>query len=228
MKKNLFKKVTKRVLLVLSLIIATIVVGVIGVNVFVMAVTSRRIISEEEASSKKDIDCIIVLGAGVKADGTPSLMLRDRLDKAAELYKAGVSDVILVSGDHRSQYYDEVNTMKNYLIENGVPSECKFMDHAGLSTYDSMYRVAHIFGVESAVIVTQKYHMYRALYDADSMGIDAYGVCAKEVTYNGQTYRDLREVAARLKDVGYCIIKPESEVSGEPISLEESGDVTND
>lgn len=228
MKKTTVKKYVKRILFCLGIITIGGIILIVGINLFVMAVTSGRILSKEEAEQKDDIDCILVLGAGVKPDGTPSLMLGDRLDKALELYEAGVSDRIIVSGDHRSQYYDEVNTMKNYLIEQGVPSECIFMDHAGLSTYDSMYRAVHVFGVKTAVIVTQKYHMYRALYDADSMGIDAYGVCAKEIRYNGQTYRDLREVAARIKDVGYCILKPESEIMGEPISLEESGDVTND
>lgn len=220
MKKALILKVLKRILLVVAILILGGIFLVVGINLYVMAVTSGRILTDEEAAEKSNVDCILVLGAGVKSDGTPSLMLRDRLDKAVELYELGVSDKILVSGDHRSQYYDEVNTMKNYLVEHGIPSECIYMDHSGLSTYDSMYRAVNVFGVESAVIVTQKYHMYRALYIADSMGINAYGVCAKEVRYNGQTYRDFREAAARVKDVGYCIIKPEAEVMDEPVSLD--------
>lgn len=221
------KKIFKKIFFLLAgFIIAGIAIAVVT-NLYVMIITSGKILTEEEAEDK-NVDCIIVLGAGVKSDGSPSPMLRDRLDKAAELYEMGVSNRIIVSGDHRSRYYDEVNTMKNYLIGKGIPSECIFMDHAGLSTYDSMYRAVNVFGVKSAVVVTQKYHMYRALYDARAMGIEAYGVTTVEADYSGQAYRDIREVAARIKDVGYCIIKPPSEVIGESVSLDESGDVTND
>lgn len=221
-------KVVKRILIGIGVIIITGMVAVAGINIYVMATTSGRMLSIEEASKKEDLDCIIVLGAAVKPDGSPSLMLRDRLEKAVELYEAGVSDKIIVSGDHREDDYDEVNTMKQFLIDAGIPSEDIFMDHGGLSTYDTMYRAVNIFGVERAVVVTQKYHMYRALYVAKSLGIDAYGVNAKEVDYNGQTKRDIREVLARIKDVGWTIVKPESEVGGEKISLDQSGDVTND
>lgn len=227
MKNKLIKKIVKRILFVLLIIAGAVILFIVGANLIVILTTAGRMLTVQEATDK-DVDCIIVLGAGVRPDGTPSLMLQDRLDKAAELYEAGVSDKIIVSGDHRSRYYDEVNTMKNYLVEKGVPSEAVFMDHAGLSTYDTMYRAANIFGVKAAVVVTQQYHMYRALYDARALGIDAYGVCAEKKEYNGQTYRDIREVAARIKDMCCCILKPESEVTGETISLEESGDVTND
>lgn len=224
----MIKNIMKRILLVLGIITGTAVALVVLMNLFMLLKSFSNVVSVEEAAELEEVDCIIVLGAGVRADGTPSLMLQDRLDKAVELYEAGVSDKIIVSGDHREVYYDEVNTMKNYLTDKGIPSEAVFMDHAGLSTYDSMYRAVNIFGVKSAVIVTQKYHMYRALYDAESLGMTAYGVTAKEIDYNGQTYRELREVAARVKDIAYCIFKPEATVVGEAISLEGSGDVTND
>jgi vancomycin permeability regulator SanA len=155
-------------------------------------------------------------------------MLRDRLEKTVELYEAGVSDTIIVSGDHREENYDEVNTMKYFLIEAGIPSEDIFMDHGGLSTYDTMYRAVNIFDVEKAVIVTQKYHMYRAIYDAKSLGIEAYGVNAEEITYSGQTKRDIREVLARIKDVCWCLTNQKSEIGGSKISLSESGNITND
>ena len=224
----MIKVVIKRILLGIGIIAGSAVALVIIMNLYMFLSTFSDIMSVEEAKTLENVDCIIVLGAGVRADGTPSAMLQDRLDKAVELYENGVSDKIIVSGDHREKYYDEVNTMKNYMIEKGVPSEAIFMDHAGLSTYDSMYRAVNIFGVKSAVIVTQKYHMYRALYDASALGIDAYGVAAKDVTYSGQTYRELREIAARVKDIAYCIFKPEATVGGEAVSLEESGDITND
>ena len=226
--KEKLLKVGKRILIFIGIMIIAGIVAVAGINIFVMATTSGRMLSVEEATKKEDVDCIIVLGAAVKPDGSPSLMLRDRLEKAVELYEAGVSDKIIVSGDHREDDYDEVNTMKQFLIAAGIPSEDIFMDHGGLSTYDTMYRAVNIFGVEKAVVVTQKYHMYRSLYVAKSMGIDAYGVNAEEIDYNGQTKRDIREVLARIKDVGWTILKPESEVGGDKISLDQSGDVTND
>ncbi len=226
--KEKILKVGKRIFKCVGALIIVGIVAVAGLNLFVMAVTSGRILTVKEASKMEKVDCIIVLGAAVRPSGEPSLMLRDRLDKAIELYEAGVSDTIIVSGDHREEFYDEVNTMKSYLMEAGIPSEDIFMDHGGLSTYDSMYRSVNIFGVEKAVIVTQKYHMYRAIYDATDLGIDAYGVNAKEVRYNGQTKRDVRELLARIKDIGWCLTNQKSEIGGDKISLSESGNITND
>lgn len=231
-KKTLTKekvlKVGKRILICIGALILAGIIVIVGINLLVIATTSGRILSIEEASKEDKVDCIIVLGAAVRPDGTPSAMLRDRLEKAVELYEAGVSDTIIVSGDHREDNYDEVNTMKYFLMDAGIPSEDIFMDHGGLSTYDTMYRAVNVFGVKKAVLVTQKYHMYRALYIAKSLGIDAYGVNAKEVSYSGQAKRDIREVLARIKDVGLSITKPESEVTGGKISLSGSGDITND
>ena len=226
-KENIIKVVKRMFICIGALIIAGLV-AVIGINIFVMATTCGRILSVEEATDIEKVDCIIVLGAAVRPDGEPSAMLRDRLEKAAELYKAGVSKKIIVSGDHRDEYYNEVYTMKWYLVELGIPSNDIFMDHGGLSTYDTMHRAANIFGVKKAVVVTQKYHMYRAIYIAKSMGIDAYGVNAKEISYSGQLKRDAREFLARIKDVGMCITKPQPEMGGKKISLSESGNITND
>ena len=231
-KKTLTKekvlKVGKRILICIGALILAGIIAIVGINLLVIATTSGRILSIEEASKEDKVDCIIVLGAAVRPNGTPSAMLRDRLEKAVELYEAGVSDTIIVSGDHREDNYDEVNTMKYFLMDAGIPSEDIFMDNGGLSTYDTMYRAVNVFGVKKAVVVTQKYHMYRALYIAKSLGIDAYGVNAKEVSYSGQAKRDIREVLARIKDVGLSITKPESEVTGGKISLSGSGDITND
>ncbi len=224
----MIKTIIKRILIVIGAFIGISVLLVLIMNLYMFLSTFSDIISVEEAEKLEDVDCIIVLGAAVRPDGTPSAMLQDRLDKAIELYEHNAAEKIIVSGDHREANYDEVNTMKNYLMDHGVPSEAVFMDHAGLSTYDTMYRAVNVFGVESAVVVTQEYHMYRAIYNAESLGIEAYGVSAKDVTYSGQAYREIREIAARVKDIIYCIFEPEATVVGEPISLEGSGDVTND
>lgn len=176
----------------------------------------------------KKYDCIIILGARVFDDGGVSAMLADRLDVGLRLYNEGYSDRIIVSGDHGQAEYDEVNTMKKYLTDRGVPSEAVFMDHAGFSTYDSIVRAKEIFGCESVLIVTQKYHLYRALYIASSIGLDARGASASLREYAGQTMRDVREYAARVKDVGSVVFRVKPKYSGDKIPITGSGDLTND
>ena len=133
-----------------------------------------------------------------------------------------------MSGDHGREEYDEVNIMKKYAIENGVPSENIFMDHAGFSTYESIYRAKDIFKAKKVVIVTQKYHLYRALYIANQLGLEAYGVGADPRQYVGATYRELREIIARNKDFIKCILKPEPTYLGDTIPVSGNGDITND
>ena len=133
-----------------------------------------------------------------------------------------------MSGDHGSDNYDEVNVMKRFAIEKGVKSEDIFMDHAGFSTYDSMYRAKDIFEAKKIVIVTQKYHMYRAIYIAEQLGIEAYGVNSDPRAYAGQTMREVREILARDKDWFKCIIKPKPTYLGETIPVSGNGDATND
>lgn len=229
--KRMIGKIKKifRILLLIILIL-TIIGGlmVLFFNVKVYKTAKNKILTEEEAAKLEDIDCILVLGAGVKPDGTPSFMLEDRIKEGIRLYEIGVSNVIIMSGDHGTKYYDEVNCMKNYAVNSEVPSSAVFMDHAGFSTYDSMYRAKNIFGAKKILIVTQDYHMYRAIYDAEKLGIQAYGVIANPREYSGQLYRDIREVMARCKDVIKCVRKPKAQIMGNPISLEENGDITND
>ncbi len=199
----------------------------IAINTYVKNSVEDRIISSIEAVNLK-ADCILVLGAGVRADGTPSPMLKDRLLEGIALYDMGASDRLLMSGDNTKKGYDEVNTMKQYAIDHGVPSEHIFMDHAGISTYDSIYRAKEIFQAEKIIIVSQKYHLYRALYISDSLGVDAYGVSADPVIYAGQEFREIREIAARTKDFVKCIIKPPASILGEAIPVSGDGNVTND
>ena len=133
-----------------------------------------------------------------------------------------------MSGDHGRKEYDEVNVMKNFAIKSGVPSEDIFMDHAGFSTYESMYRAKEIFQADIVIIVSQKYHLYRAVYIARSLGMEAYGVPSDVRIYRGQEYRNLREAAARVKDFFIVIIKPEPTYLGEAIPVNGNGDITND
>ena len=214
----------------------------IGINGFVKVSAGKQIVTmeklkkeqeeseskAEKAKTKSRFDAVLVLGAQVKPDGSLSKMLKERLDTGISIYNAGLTDRMIMSGDHGREDYDEVNAMKDYAVSQGVPSECIFMDHAGFSTYESMYRAKKIFETDRLVVVTQKYHMYRALYDAGAMGIDAKGVTCDTKVYRGDKYRKLREAVARVKDVGYTIAKPKPAYLGEVIPVTGNGDVTND
>lgn len=197
------------------------------INAFVKNSVSDRIITTSDASQLSDIDCIIVLGCQVKSDGTPSVMLADRIRRGIELYELGCAPKILMSGDHGRYVYNEVGPMRQFALDKGVPSEDIFMDHAGFSTYESIYRVKEIFGAKKILIVTQQYHLYRALYIAEQFGIDAYGVSSDYHTYGGQASQNVREFLARIKDFFMSIFKPKPTYLGEKISLLGDGNVTN-
>lgn len=221
-------RVTVSVCLALGLLAAAFV---FGVNALVVSSAKGNVITAKEAAELEDVDCIIVLGCLVRSDGTLSDMLCDRVERGIEVYelmaqKSGSK--LLMSGDHGTVEYDEVNAMKQYAIGKGIESEEIFMDHAGFSTYESIYRAKEIFGAERVVIITQEYHLYRALYIADALGLEAYGVASDQRTYSGQTMRDVREILARNKDFLTSLFKPKPTYLGETISLDGSGDVTND
>lgn len=220
------KSVTMICLGLLALLLLAVFV-VLGIDLYVKLSTSEQILSVEEAADLSDVDCILILGAGVWGD-KPSPMLEDRLLQGIELYDKNAAARIIMSGDHGREEYDEVNTMKEYAIEKGVASECIFMDHAGFSTYESIYRAKEIFGADKVIIVTQKYHLYRALHIANSMGIEAYGVGADPRQYAGQTKRELREILARNKDFVMCLLKPKPTYLGVSIPVSGNGDITND
>jgi len=220
-------KIVKRIIIGVIVMIFIILIMLLGINFFVVAKTKSKILSTEQANELENVDCILILGAGIWGEN-PSPMLEDRLLQGIELYKNGVSTKIIMSGDHGSDNYDEVNVMKRFAIEKGVKSEDIFMDHAGFSTYDSMYRAKDIFEAKKIVIVTQKYHMYRAIYIAEQLGIEAYGVNSDPRAYAGQTMREVREILARDKDWFKCIIKPKPTYLGETIPVSGNGDATND
>lgn len=211
-------------------IVSLLVLGIVlvfGINFYVKLSTKKQIITVAKIEQLNDVDCILILGAGVWGD-KPSPMLKDRLDKGIELYKSGAAPKIIMSGDHGREDYDEVNLMKNYAIEEGVPSEDIFMDHAGFSTYDSIYRAKEVFQVKKMVVVSQKFHLYRALYISNALDVEAYGVMAEPKKYSGQFYRELREILARDKDFVKSILKPKSTYVGESIPVSGNGDETND
>lgn len=217
----------KRIALFLGIAFLIQMIALIWVNEYVKLSAKHRILSPADAGSL-DADCILILGAGVRAGGVPSPMLQDRLLQGIELYQTGASKRLLMSGDHGQKAYDEVNVMKQFAIDREVPSTAVFMDHAGFSTYESVYRAKAIFQAERIMIVTQKYHLYRALYIAKALGLDAWGVASDPRPYAGQEYRELREILGRIKDFFKVMSKPAPTYLGEPIPLSGNGDVTND
>ena len=222
----------KRILL--SCLVAMVILGILGaalllgINSWVKSSVKDYILTEEQAAQLTDMDCILVLGCKVGADGTLSHMLEDRLRQGVALYDLGAAPKLLMSGDHGTKEYDEVDAMKRYAVNVGVPSCDVFMDHAGFSTYESVYRAKEVFEVKRVIIVTQEYHLYRALMVAREMGLEAYGVAVNYRTYVGQTSRDIREVLARVKDFGMTIFWPEPTYLGEVIPISGNGELTHD
>lgn len=224
MKKKKWIMIAAGTLLGLGLLVMALV---LGINAHVLRSTRDSILLPEDAASMENVDCILVLGCRVYEDGTPSHMLEDRLQQGVELFLNGAAPKLLMSGDHGQQEYDEVNAMKQFAIGSGVDSSDVFMDHAGFSTYESLYRAKEIFGVEKVIIVTQGYHLHRALYIARALGLEAYGVASDPRSYVGQTMRDIREILARNKDFLNTIFWPEPTYLGQQIPVSGDGNVTN-
>lgn len=227
-KKQTSKKTITRVFCILLCLGILGIGAVIGINAVVKGSVKNQILSAEEAAQLADVDCILVLGCGVYDDGTPTAMLHDRLRRSVELYERGAAPKLLMTGDHGRKDYDEVDAMKTFAVDAGIASENVFMDHAGFSTYESMYRAKEIFQAKKIIIVTQEYHLYRAIYIAESLGMEAYGVSSNYRSYGGQLRYDFREVLARVKDFGMSIFKPEPTYLGEAIPIWGDGDLTND
>ena len=172
----------------------------------------------------------IVLGAFVMPDGKLCDMLADRVDTAIELYKQGKVTKILMTGDHGQKSYDEVNSMRRYAEARGVPTQDIFMDHAGFSTYDSMYRAKEVFMVDSAVIVTQDFHLPRAVFTARKLGLQAVGLNADRHIYPKRDLLiyQLREIPARIKAFVQLYTGAKPTFLGEAIPITGDGKLTHD
>ena len=222
------KRILKRIVLVLLCLGLAGGIAVIGINSYVKKSAADQIITPEEAAELADVDCILALGCYVYDSGRPSDMLADRLRRGIELYQTGAAPKLLMSGDHGQKDYNEVKAMKLKAMEAGIPSEDVFMDHAGFSTYESIYRARDVFAADKVIIVTQEYHLYRALYIANALGVEAYGVAADYHTCVGQANREVREILARNKDFATSILKPNPTYLGEVIPVSGDGNLTND
>lgn len=217
----------KRSISILGAFIIVMAALVLFINYYVQQTGGKYIGAGENVPAG---DAILILGARVYANGNVSLMLNDRLTTGYELYKKGKAPKIIVSGDHGQKDYDEVNTMKDFLIEKGVPAEDIFMDHAGFSTYESLYRARDIFQVKKVIITSQEYHLMRAVFIGRELGLEAYGVPAdKHIYYMVMLKSNLREIAARNKDfLTAKIIKPLPKYLGEVIPVTGDGRITQD
>ncbi len=213
-------KPLKRIICIVLCVCVLCALFVVCANAYMISYAKKYILSYDELSSHS-FDCIMVLGA---RKGSP--MLDERLEFGLKAYETGCSEKLLMSGDHGTESYDEVNFMKDYAVNNGVEADNVFMDHAGFSTYESMYRARDVFEVKSMLIVTQTYHLYRAVYNARKLGLDAYGYKAEHLLY--PAVNNVREAVARVKDFVWCIFKPEPTYLGEAIPISSSGALTDD
>lgn len=220
------KKKIKKTSIIILILGVVFTISSLAIDFYVDWAGSRYIVTTKDAPKA---DCIIVLGAKVYNDGRISDMLQDRMKVGLDLYKTGKATKILVSGDHGQTNYDEVNNMRLWLEARGVPSEHIFMDHAGFDTYDSMYRARDVFLVKKALVVSQKYHVVRAVYTGRSLGIEVYGVTSDLQNYFGSSYYRIRDVGARVKAfVMAGIFKPNPKYLGEAIPISGSGLLTHD
>ncbi len=186
-------------------------------------------ISGTEAEECRSIDpqCILVLGCAVWLNNEPSPMLRDRLDTAIGLYRQGVAPKLLLSGDNSIVEYSEPDCMLQYTLAQGVPPEDIFLDFAGFSTYESVYRSHAVFRADRMIVVTQKYHLFRALKACEALGIEAKGIASDQEKYAGRSYREAREVLARCKDLFKGMIKAKPTFLGDEIPVDGDGRVTH-
>lgn len=213
------KKPTKATLIKLGCLVVVLVllfgITLISLSASIVVSQKEKIVDAKALSNEKTADCILVFGALVRADGTLSDMLSDRVITGVELYKKGLAKKIIMSGDSEHEDYDETGAMKRFAMELGVPEEDIICDRYGLSTYDSVWRAKNVYGMKTILLVTQEYHLYRALYICEKLSLSAKGVCADLNTYGGQLGRDIREIAARAKDFFFVLTKAEPLYIGE-------------
>ncbi len=214
----------KRFFIVLAAGFACLVLGSVFIDSYVAAAARGRIASAGQARPAR---AILLLGARVYPDGRVSPVVEDRVRTAVDVYRAGGAKKILVSGDHGTKYYDEVDTIRKRLTAAGVPDEDIFLDHAGFNTYDSLYRARSVFGADSLIVVTQRFHLPRALFLADRFGIKAEGVAADRRKYRDEAHNERREFFARVAAFFNAVVfRPRPRFLGPPIDLSGDGRVT--
>lgn len=225
LKNNKKFKILKKVTIVACCLIIIGIIFYVAITVHVNNLAKKYITTLDDAPES---DAVIILGARVYSDGKPSPVLQDRLDYGYELYINKKVKKILVSGDHGTKGYDEVNAMKDYLLDKGVPREDIFLDHAGFNTYDSMYRAKDIYGIETMIISTQQFHINRSIYIARNIGICAYGYPSEDKSAYNMNYLNFRENLAKVKAyIDTDIVKRKPKYLGDIISIKGSGTLTD-
>lgn len=226
--KNVRNRPWIQIVCFLLLLLTLFMILVFSAGIFMRASSAKNIMTADELfanGEEYDFDCILVLGAGLTADGEPSPMLSDRINTAVALYESGVCDKIVMSGDHTGSY-NEVAAMKQQAMEAGVPGKNIFLDHQGYSTYESVWRVKEVFGAKKVLIVSQEYHLYRAVYIAGQLGVDAVGISSDRRVYAGSVRREVREVLARYKDMYLAGRRTAPDTEVIPVSLDSNGNLT--
>ncbi len=210
MLKKIFKMILKGIL-----ILALLAAGVLLLPRLVTGIYAMFHILPPEKVPEQRV--AIVFGAGLWRDGSPTPVLRDRVETAAELYFSGKVEKLLMSGTTVS-YYNETKAMRNYAMELGVPNEAIVQDYFGLRTYDTCFRAREVFGVQQAVLVTQKFHLPRALYLCNAMGIQSIGVAADLQPYRlrSRVFWNLREIPATLVALWELYVSHPAPEMGDP------------
>ncbi len=222
----------KRIFTALAVLVSLIVLcaaALFIINSIVINASEQYITDIENIDTLDTADCVLVLGALVYDDTHISPILADRMQTAIAIYKAGKADKLLLSGDHGQKEYDEVNAMMEYAVSCGVPKEDIFLDHAGFSTYESIYRARDVFLVRNVIIVTQEFHLSRAIYIAQALSLNARGVKSDLRRYAAESYNNIRESIARVKDFLYVhIFLPEPKYLGDSIPIFGKSNLTFD
>lgn len=203
--KRILSKTTKRIIAIFMIAVLAGGSYILGVNFYVILSQKENIISLEEASHMDKVDYVLVLGCGVREDGEPSHMLYERLKTGVKVLEKVNGAKLLLTGDNSGESYNELAAMKRVSLENGVEEEQVVIDDFGFSTYESLYNAKNNFSAKKIIIITQPYHMYRALFIANKLGIEAYGVTAYLPFYPMQIVWSLREILARNKDFLLCM-----------------------
>jgi SanA protein len=211
----------RRILLVLSILAVIGIISLSAINFYVGSFKTGRLhTSIDQVPSEGPPRVAIVFGASVYPNGALSPVLRDRVETAVDLYKAGKVRKLLMSGDNSAQHYDEPTAMKEAAVSLGVPERDIVMDFAGRRTYDTCYRAREIFAVQRAILVTQDFHQARALYLCSNMGIDSIGIAADRFHYLEENYWRFREffsVISAWFEMNFVPFKP---VGGEREPIE--------
>ena len=201
----------RQTLLFIGIVCVLVILSLVILNMAIIARTEGRIFDPDALPDGASYDCILILGAGVRADGSPTPMLNDRLLTGVKSYLSDCAPLVIVSGDSEKEGYSETDTMKRVLTENGVPGENIICDGYGLSTYDSIWRAKEVYSCKKILIITQKYHLHRALYIAEKMGLEADGCNASLQSYAKQPIYSTREFFARVKDFYFTLVCPKAE-----------------